>query len=187
MQQESISPETQAVIDRLIPAPWSRSRRTVAAVAVGAILIGVAYLWTAGWLTINLALSGSQFGGDDPVVLGFELTNNGARTIEVLGVESSPGLALVSFGVPDQPSSSPDGSVLLPPNGTAVVIATYDVVDCAAIDQTDTEFTFDVRFAEGPLQMEHEVQFQTDDFVFDERSPGEVVSWPVAISQYVCP
>jgi hypothetical protein len=155
--------------------------------AIGAILIGVVYLWTSGWLTTNLALSGSQFGGDDPVALGFELANNGARTIEVLGVESSPGLALVSVEVANQTLPAPDEQPLIPPGGTVMVIATYDVVDCAAIDRTDTAFTFDVRFAGGPMQMEHEIQFQTEDFVFDERSPGEVVSWPVAITQYVCP
>ncbi len=155
-------------------------------VGVGAILFMIGYFWTSGWLTTNLALSGSQFGGDGPVAIGFELTNNGARTVEILGVESSPGLTLVSVEIADQPLPALDEPALIPPNGTAIVIATYDVVDCAAIDRTDTAFTFDVRFSSGPLPMEHEVQFQTEDFVFDERSPGEVVSWPVAITQYVC-
>jgi hypothetical protein len=187
MQQEQISPEVQADIDRLIPPPWSRRRRAMVMVGVGAILFVIVYLWTSGWLTTNLALSGSQFGGDGPVAIGFELTNNGARTVEILGVESSPGLELVSVEIADQPLPALDEPALIPPNGTAIVIATYDVVDCAAIDRTDTAFTFDVRFSSGPLPMEHEVQFQTEDFVFDERSPGEVVSWPVAITQYVCP
>ena len=75
---------------------------------------------------------------------------------------------------------------MIPPNGTANVIARYEVIDCAAIDRTDTAFTFDVQFADGPLQRKHEVQFQTDGFVSDERSPGQAVSWPVAITQYVC-
>ena len=187
MQPEQLSPETQADIDRLIPPPWSRRRRSIFTAGVAAILLGAVYLWTGGWLTTNLALSGSQFGGDGPVAIGFALTNNGARTIEILGVESSPGLALVSVEIADQPQPALEEAALIPPNGTAIVIATYDIVDCEAIDRTDTAFTFDVRFVPGPLQMDHEVHFQTDDFVFDERSPGEVVSWPVAVTQYVCP
>lgn len=186
VQQEQISPEAQADIDRLVPPPWSRRRRVAATVVLGAILVGIVYLWSSGWLTTNLALSGSQFGGDDPVAIGFALTNNGARTVEIVGVESSPGLALVSVEIAEQLPPVLDEPLLIPPNATATVIATYDVVDCAAIDRTDTAFSFDVRFAPGPLPMEHEVQFQTDDFVFDERFPGEVVAWPVAITQYVC-
>jgi hypothetical protein len=186
MQQQQLPPETQAIIDRLIPRPWSRPRQAAAAIGVGIIVVGMMYLWTAGWLTTNIEMTGAQFGGDGPVAIGAQLTNNGSRTIEILGAESPPGLSLVSLELVEGSLPAVSTPALLHPNGTATLLATYDVVDCAAIDTLDMAFTFDIRFADGVLQMKHSVDFPTEDFVFDDRVPGQVVSWPVAITQYVC-
>jgi hypothetical protein len=159
----------------------------VATIGVGTILAGIMYLWAGGWLTSNLEMTGATFGGPGPVTIGFQVTNNGARTIEILDAEASPGLTLVSLELVDEAGPARAAPALLDPERTATLLATYDVIDCAALDRSDTAFTFDVQFANGPLQMKHQIQFQTEDFVFDERSPGQVVSWPVAITQYVCP
>lgn len=83
--------DRDALVDELVPAPWSATRRAVFTACVAA-LVGVAVgLWWLGALGPNLApITGAAWGpqepGDDTVEVQLALHNRGALAIDRLEV-----------------------------------------------------------------------------------------------------
>lgn len=181
MQDSDLSPSERDAIDRLIPPPWSRGRRRILGGVLVAFGVGAFALLSGGWLVPNLEYQGGQYGGDDPVSMGLMVTNNGARGIRVLAIDETPGADQVGASVGETPLPA-----VIDPGETALVLATYEVSDCASIGRGDRTWGIEIEFADGPFRLRRHLDLSVDDFVFDERTPGEPVHWARAMTQYVC-
>lgn len=195
------------VVDRLIPRPWPTWRRLGALTIAGALLIAGSIAWFGGWLHPNVSARVNEWGGAGPVTLAVRLTNDGPRPLEVRSVEEPVGLQLRTLeatpvtvrctDLGDGGSSCTDefGSALTP--GSEIVVAarqamvlraTYDVIDCEAVDRTDTTYDVVLRYQSGVPWWSTTQQFYTGDWgLFGGPEVDNLPDgWPFLVSQYAC-
>lgn len=195
------------VVDRLIPGPWPTWRRLGFLTIAGALLIAGSIAWFGGWVHPNVSARANEWGGAGPVTLAVRLTNDGPRPLEVQSVEEPAGLQLRTleatpvtvrctdlgdggssctdeFGTP----LAPGRDIVVAAREAMVLRATYDVLDCGALDRADTTYDVVLRYESGVPWWSTTQQFYTGDWglfgAAETANPSD--GWPFIVTQYAC-